>query len=519
MVPNEVISIIKSLKNKHSSGIDDISSSLVKGISVNIADILSHIFNASLELGIFPELLKTAIVLPLFKKGCKKDVNNYRPISLLNVFSKILEKAVKARLTKFLGKINFLGSQQFGFRSNLSTEDALNKFLGSVHKSLNNDKTVAAVFVDITKAFDTVNHQILLLKLSEIGIRGTALNWFKSYLKNRYQYVKLQDKLSEAGEITAGVPQGSVLGPLLFLVYLNSIFDQNFLAEIVAFADDMALVYVGNSVQDIEQDISQDLKNLRLWFDAHKMVLSTKTKMMFFHRTQQIDPNNHIIYHSANCNSNTCDSSCFLIENVKNFRYLGLNLDTKLNWKHHITITKNNVFNSIRQLYILRSFCTSELLRIIYFALIHSRLQYGLTCWGGAYLTNIRPLLLAQKYVLRVIYKKKKMTPSLPLFRRADILPLRSLFVYKTLKYFYGSGGNLNSRQNENYNLRNRYRCNTIRANTEHFRRSYLGISPIFYNKLPNEIKMITNRNKLFKEIKLWLSNIDNIEILFDTNS
>lgn len=150
--------------------------------------------------------------------------------------------------------------------------------------------------------------------------------------------------------------------------------------------------------------------------------------------------------------------------------------------------------------------------------MIQSRLQYGITCWGGAYLTNIMALFRAQKYAIRVVFKKKKNTPSLPLFRKANILPLRALYIFKTLKHFYDSGGVLNSRQNGNYNLINRHRCNIIRANTEHFRRSYLGISPVLYNKLPIAIKMIINRNKLFREIKLWLSNIANAEILLETN-
>ena len=217
----ELFTIINSLKNKKSPGYDQISNELVTNVFPGIVKPLVHIFNLSIMTGIVPIKIKIAKVVPIFKKGDPQLLNNYRPISLLTSFSKILEKIVFTRTIKFLNRNKIISNTQFGFREKHSTTHAILHFIEKISSALDNRKHTIGVLLDYSKAFDTVNHDILLSKLSHYGVRGIALEWYRSYLTNRTQYVSLDGFDSELLNVTHGVPQGSLLGPLLFVVYIN----------------------------------------------------------------------------------------------------------------------------------------------------------------------------------------------------------------------------------------------------------------------------------------------------------
>lgn len=214
----ELLKIIGSLKSSNSTGIDGVSNRLLKNIACFLVDVLSHILNYSVFSGVFPDALKSAAILPLHKKGATDEIGNYRPISLLPSISKIFEKAIKSRVVNFLNKTKFFSSAQFGFREGRSTEDALLNFCSQIYSNIDKKKCTAGLFVDITKAFDMVNHDILITKLENAGFRGFTLNWFRSYLKNRNQRVKIDTVRSNLKFLNLGVPKGSVLGPILFLI-------------------------------------------------------------------------------------------------------------------------------------------------------------------------------------------------------------------------------------------------------------------------------------------------------------
>lgn len=307
---SEIESLINSLKNSNSLTCDIVSNVTLKMIKEWVSSPLQHIFNLSLSTGTFPDILKKAVVIPLFKSGQLNNKSNYRPISLLSVFSKLLEKVVKKRIINFFSCTGFFSELQFGFREKLSTEDALLKFFDYLMEGLNNNLKCAGLFVDITKAFDTVNHDLLLEKLRRCGLRGVPLSWFKSYLLNRRQCIKVENVLSTELKLKSGVPQGSVLGPILFTVYINSLCKLNTFGKLVAFADDTAFVYNSESWTDVQIKLNSDLNLLQKWFGLHYMVLSSKTKFMpFVLRNQQDLTDDALICHSTSCNRSQCSNN------------------------------------------------------------------------------------------------------------------------------------------------------------------------------------------------------------------
>ena len=281
--PDEIVKIIDSLKNSNSCGADNISTKIIKAIKQIIALPLSELINFSFRVGQFPSSLKISIVKPVFKKGAQDNLGNYRPISLLSVTSKIFERAFANRLKTFLNSANILTQNQYGFRKNYSTIDAIAQLVGDIILAFEKNEQVVATMLDISKAFDTINHATLLTKLQYYGIRNTAANWLKSYLENRLQVVNVADKTSAVLPVRTGVPQGSVLGPLLFVLYVNDI--QNCLTscKILQYADDTTIYFSGNAASDIYK-MNTDLDNLQDWLLANKLALSVnKTTSLVFH--------------------------------------------------------------------------------------------------------------------------------------------------------------------------------------------------------------------------------------------
>jgi len=511
----EIISEIKKLKNKTSKDIDGIDNIMVKNCAWFLVDVLSYLFNLSLNSGVFPDVLKLAVVVPIFKKGDVCNLNNYRPISLLSSFSKLFEKLVKRRLLSYLQKIKFLHDHQFGFTVGKSTEEALLHFLSNIYSALNNSQIPIALFLDIAKAFDTVDHNILLMKLWNIGVRGNIFEWFKSYLRNRRQVVKVHDTKSFPGVLTCGVPQGSVLGPLLFLIYFNSIFDVTLIGRATAFADDLALSYSPSDKNpDIHIALYNDLGTLSKWFYYHRLFVSDKSKIMIFDRPNTSAYPPALKYHVHTCHRTPCLSQCFDLVLVNEFKYLGLTIDSQLTWNQHILNSKKNVIATVHKFYNLRLLCPPTILRQLYHALVESILMYGISSWGGVYFSHIKDLYIAQKRIVKVIYRRPRTTPTVPLFRELKLLPLRYLYVYKVLKMFFIRSNSFHNRITQPYQTRNPNMYASFRCNSEKYRRFYLYMAPYWFHLLPISLKSLNvERKHVFdRETRIWLLKLDNIE-------
>ena len=279
----EIVEIITDLDNK-STGPQSIPVYLLKLIVDLIINPLSNIISNSFTSGVFPNALKVSKVIPIHKGESAEEVNNYRPISLLSIFDKIIEKAMHKRLYSFLEQHNILFQNQFGFRKNNSTTFALLEITERIKETIDNQKYGCGIFIDLRKAFDTVNHQILLSKLEHYGVRNTSFNWFNSYLSNRQQYVFVNGETSQLRNINCGVPQGSVLGPLLFLIYINDLPNISKILNFYLFADDTNIYFEAETPEKLEWVVNKELKELHTWLIVNRLSLNIdKTNFVVFH--------------------------------------------------------------------------------------------------------------------------------------------------------------------------------------------------------------------------------------------
>ena len=370
-----------------------------------IAEPISKIINTSFTSGKYPDELKIAKVCPIFKSGEKSSMSNYRPISVLPSFSKIFEKAVHRRLSEYMDSKKILIKNQFGFRSNHSTYMAIQDMYNKISQSIDNREYSIGIFVDLSKAFDTINHDILFCKLEHYGIRGLALQWFKDYLTNRKQYVSFNNASSSLMDITCGVPPGSILGPLLFILYMNDIVNCSGILYFLLFADDTNIFYSSKNHIDLMKTVNDELHKLSEWFRANKLSLNVnKTNYILFGNRSKacFDSNFCILFDNK------------LLERVANTKFLGVFIDEDLNWKHHTSQIALKVSRNIGVLNRVKYILSSEILLTLYYSMIHPYFLYCNIVWGGASQIALNSLVCLQKRMLRLISYSMYRAPSRP---------------------------------------------------------------------------------------------------------
>ena len=414
----EILKIFNSLDQSKSTGDFSLPKQVFDHVPDKLAEILTSLINLTFETGIFPRSLKKVKVIPVFKnKGSNQDKSNYRPFSLLSNIDKIFEKAVYSRLISFLDQHKILSDRQFGFRKKHSTKLALISLTEEIRKNLDSGKFSCGVFIDLQKAFDTVDHSILLHKLNLYGVRGIANNWFKSYLSNRNQYVSYSKSKSSIRRISVGVPQGSVLGPLLFLIYINDLCNAVQYSETSLFADDTSIVYSDFNLQNIENRINADLENLFNWLCANKISLNvTKTKILLFRNVHK--PINHNLNFSIN------NQSIKLSQSVK---YLGVILDNFLNWNLYTKNLCSKLNKANGAISRLRHYVPRSILIQVYYALFFSHINYACQIWGQTFNQNVQRIFILQKKCLRLMTFSDFNAPSSPLFSQLGLLKICDL--------------------------------------------------------------------------------------------
>ena len=424
----EIIEVCSSFKTGTSCGYDEIKPDIVKTVINLITTPLVHIFNSSISSGIVPNQLKIAKVVPIYKSGDSNKCTNYRPISVLPAFSKIFERIIHKRLYNFLDRFNLLHTSQFGFRNKYSSYMAVLEAYNKIVSDLDKGNHTLGIFLDLSKAFDTISHSILLAKLHHYGIRGNAFEWFKSYLTDRSQFVAYNNCKSSSLSVKCGVPQGSVLGPLLFILFLNDI---SFASDILSFfiyADDTNAIISNSNLNDLINSVNNELHNVSVWFKANKLSLN-------------IDKTNYMIFKNRHSNRNYPDMNiCIddvMINRVSHTKFLGVIFDETMTWSNHNCHITNIVSKYTGILFRLKAILPCETLFSLYNTLVLPHILYCNLIWADSNNKNLDRIHIKQKRIMRLCTNSHWLAHSPPLFKKCKTLNiydihtlLKGLFMY-----------------------------------------------------------------------------------------
>lgn len=508
----EIHKAISSLKNKRSQDIHGLSNMLLKVCGKNILQPLKTIINQSLKTGIFPDKMKVAKILPIFKKGDKHKIENYRPISLLPAFSKVFEKILHNRLSTFLEKNKLICTQQSGFQKNKSTMTAVFQVTKAISEALDKGNHVYGIFCDLSKAFDLVDHRILLHKLSNLGINGWALNLLKSYLYNRTQIVEIYDgknKVTSDWEtIKTGVPQGSILGPLLFLIYINDLPDKLRCGNPTLFADDTSIIVNNNNIDALSKIAENTLTSLEKWFKKNRLVLNVDKSQFIQFSKQNRQREQILLSHNST-----------IIKETEVVKFLGLHIDKRLTWSEQITKLENKLSSICYLLRSLKLIIDSETLRMTYYTYFHSVMTYGVEFWGNT--TNSIKIFRVQKRAIRILAGASYKTSCRPLFK---VLKIRTLyqeyaihvlkFVNRHLDYY------VKKDFTHSHTTRNAHKLRVMQHTSSLFGKSFYYTGLKMYNQLPKHIFLEKNPNKFNRLItnifeNQYIYNVQEIEECF----
>lgn len=433
----EVKKEIMTLKNNCATGPDGISSEILKKIGTQISPPIVHLINTMFTTAIFPQSLKTSLISPVFKAKAKDNINNYRPISVIGNIAKVVEKCLKARIVVFLEKHNIISKQQFGFMKGKSTSDAICDLVKTVTNSLNCDEKCIAVFLDLAKAFDTVPHDRLIYKLRKYGFRGKAGDLLSSYLNNRYQKVRIGQAESSYLGVKVGIPQGTVLGPILFLLYVNDLFNLQIDGKFISYADDTAVLFRGSNLGTVQCSVGKGLAQIKEWLRVNLLTLNlSKTRYIHFNMTSDANTQQAIKIHDTLCkDERSCN--CEEIEKVSHIKYLGVMVDEALKWKEHVNMLANKLRRLLPTFFQIRNIYTSSLKKSLYYALVESNIRYGIITWGSAYSNAVLPLEILQRTLIKVLYVKNRLYSTERLFAETGLLTIRNLYYHESLSYIH----------------------------------------------------------------------------------
>ena len=416
--PAEVSKIISGLRNNKTPGFDGITAEVLKLSNEILSPVLSELINRSFERGIFPDCLKLAKVTPIPKSGNDREVSNFRPISILPVISKVFERAMYTRVYHYFERFHLFKSSQFGYRRKRSTVDAI---IQIIEKVRDDDQFLCnCLFLDLSKAFDTLDHERLIMKLERYGVRGPASKWFESYLEGRKQFVQINDAMSQSKVLNTGVPQGSILGPLLFLIYMNDLENICTFLFPTFFADDTNLRISTSKGNYNEDQINDELSVIEEWFKMNKLILNgSKTKRLSF-RSRLSFP-------------------LFLqkspLEETDSLKYLGVTLDKNLNFDEHIKDLSRKLGKHIAIVSRLRHFVTREVLLDYYMFYVKPVIQYGILVYGGTYFGKLEKISILQRKFFRLLFFKRYTDNIDAQLCMNNVLTVKQLYFYEIVKF------------------------------------------------------------------------------------
>lgn len=497
---SETANIISNLKNKYSAGFDEISNNIIKYCNYELAEPLTYIVNNSYKTGIFPDGLKLSLVKPLHKKGDPTDLKNYRPISLASSFSKIFELAMTSRLLDFFYKNNLISTSQHGYLKNKSIETAVYDFLEKICVNLENKKFSMGLFLDFSKAFDSLDHEILLQKLELYGIRGRALEWITAFLAEREQVVVVEKNgekfTSKPARNPRGIPQGSVLGPLLFVFYINDFSEEihSREASLVNFADDSNVHVSSGDFAGLVEASQSTLRKAEKWCIKNKLIINREKSQFIAFRTFQSNKNYPDTVNLNSTEVNLTDTT----------KFLGIYVNQNLDWTTHIQELNKRLNRTCYSLRVMKNYLDLHHLKTIYYANFQSHLRFGIIFWGGSSETK-NLILKTQKRVVRLLLGLKSSESCRTRFKELNILTAPGLYVYECLLFLFKNRDKFRGFLTDNsYNTRHQnYQLPKHRLSLTERLPTYACMR--FFNRLPQYIKtegsMVEYRRKVYELI------------------
>lgn len=484
----EVINAINSLKNV-SPGIDGIKPKILKILKYELARPLCHLINLMFESGIYPDMYKTAIVVPINKSGKKNDIKDYRPVSILTSFNKVIEKILYRRIMSFISANNLIFNRQYGFREGSNTETAAVELINDIRQKLDQKKKVSLIMLDVSKAFDSVNTQQLLSSLERSGIRGKVLSLIKSYLTNRKQVVKVGNHISQAQKIKHGVVQGGTLGSLLFLIFINEISQLSINGTLYLYADDALVLNAHDKNEKIDNVVKNDVSKIVEFLNSKRLAINeNKTTYMIIHSPyQKISDNDEIVINDR-----------FIMKRSRTAKYLGLVLDENLKFDEHCKILESKLTSSAAMLWKMRKKLPVYIKKKVYHTLFESHLLYMNIIWGTACDNVLKPLQTIQNRALRSVFNldSKSSRVDMYLNHTENCLPIRGLNFLLTSSYIFR---NLHAKVHSNIRFtyvttrrgRSSQRRNlqSTQSNTHYGHKSITSFGVNIFNSLHTDLK------------------------------
>ena len=491
----QIIKNFRSLNVKKTEDLWGISVKVASTIIDSVAPRLALIFNKCIEMGTFPDLMKQSKIIPLFKNGSKSDPSNFRPISILPTFSKIFEKIMLNQLLSHFRDNNLMHNKQYGFTRGRSTADAGSTLVKCIFDAWEKCQDAIGIFCDLSKAFDCVHHETLILKLKYYGISNIASTLIASYLSNRIQKVDINGEKSQGSPVLMGVPQGSILGPFLFLVYINDLPHMvNNLHDIVLFADDTSLVFNIDRNQTNFDDVNEAVSRVLNWFTINNLMLNTKkTKCIRFSL-----PGVKQCPTKINLNGETLD----LVDSAV---FLGITVDSKLQWGPHISALSSRLSSAAFAVKKIRQITNVETARLVYFSYFHSIMAYGILLWGSA--AELESIFVIQKRAVRAIYNLGSRVSLRERFKKFKILTVISQYILQNIVYIHKNKESFRKNCDvHRFNTRNKNKLALPSFRLHKTTNSFLGLAVPIYNKLPDKA-IGMSLNKLKKYVKHTLIN------------
>ena len=504
---NEIRMITSKLDSRRSSN-DLIPLRLFKLYPNTLFATLTSILNKSVKLGVMPDKLKISNIVPIFKKGSRSDSTNYRPISLLSYIDKILEKAVYTRVYGYLSKTNYFCNNQFGFRAKHSTEHAVLSLMDRIYKHLNSKEYVILLSLDLTKAFDVIRHDILLKKLDNAGLRGPILTWFQSYLNKRQHRTIVNGRRSNYLTSKVGVPQGSSLGPLLFLIYINDL--KNVIKEenINIFADDTTILLHDKNPHKLMTLANETLVNIDKYFKANAVNINeSKTQYLFIcPKGMKIDLTEKLEYRNSS------------LREANEIKFLGVYIDKNLTFARHTDYLITRLRRYVSLFYRLRGLVPRQQMIMLYFAHIHSIIAYCILAYGRGNSGNLEKLKRLQNRILRIIFPElstpndhaeikdrfKICSPKVLLQVKTLLLAHKIIYNPDELPHFFED--KYSCKKDTGVSLRNKLDFITPYYRTNMGQRSLDYCISKEWNCMPLHLKRQNNHSIFKKAIKKWLN-------------